>query len=403
MLSLFIFLAAFIPDSYATYGVNLLSSSVKGTGVAGNGISHFYSAADALHKNPATLTESNRNWEFGVISLLPDVKSRNAEVNSSYANSQTTLVNIPTLAFNFKQEKFSWGTGIIPVSGLSSDFKTKTNLFELSPQLSVVNVPLALAKKIDNFSVGISVSAAVGAAAINSSKVAFSESQSSRNPNYQFSWTATAGAQYQVNSDWEVGLVGKLPTKFRFERQTDLESYVGVNGTGLDDLNLSIPAEIGFGVSAKVLGGVSSLETKRVFWNQAGGFKDYGWKDQDVFSLSWMKAFEKFSFSLGYAYATQVFESKTGENGTATRTIEGKELTQQNISYFNVTGYPAILRHHYSVGAGYQITPQFGLEGSVLYCPEENIERSGTGNFGAYSYQTEISLVFANVGVYYNW
>ena len=298
---------------------------------------------------------------------------------------------------------FSLAVGMIPVAGLSSNFKKATTVFELAPNLSVINFPVAAAKRFGKLSVGAGLAGALGSASINSSKIPFTNSQSKRNPNHQLSWNYNAGILYKLTPELDYGLSFRSPTYFKFKRQTDLESYVGVSGTELDDLRVEIPAELGTGFTFANHLGVFTLEGKHIFWEEARGFKDYGWKNQDVLSLSWLKAWEKFKLSLGYAYSTQVFSSKSNEDGKVARKVDGVSLTQQNISYFNVVGYPAILKQHYSIGFHYELNSTYTLNSSYMYCPPETISRSGTGNFGAYDYSTKISLSFINFGLTANW
>ncbi|MFY7993516.1 MAG: OmpP1/FadL family transporter [Bacteriovoracaceae bacterium] len=385
----------------ATNAVNLTSSSTKGMGVAGNGISQFYSVQDALIKNPATLTQGQNQIDVSLLSLLPNVKTRDKSQDSSYRQSAITYVPIPSFGISYKYSSWNLGAGLVPVAGLASDFKKETSVFELAPSLTIINLPVSVAKKMDKLSVGASLIGAIGSASINTSKTAFTPSQSERNPNYQLGYGYNLGAIYEATEALTLGLSYKSKTYFKFERQTDLESYVGVQGTSLDDLELETPEEIGFGITQKIKNNLFSLEAKRLYWGSARGFKSYDWQNQDVISGSWLYEFEKSYFSLGYAYSDQVFSSKKNENGSATKVIEGVSLTQQNVSYFNVVGYPAILRHKITAGYGYELNEKLTLQSSVLYCPEETIRRSGVGFNGAYDYQTKISFLFINVGASY--
>lgn len=387
--------------SFATNGIYLSSHSAQGMGVAGTGVANLTSIQDASVTNPSLLTRTSSGIDLSLINLLPTVRTKDASQETHYKQSTIRYVAIPSVGMKYEWKNTDLAFSVVPMSGLASNFKNKTSVFELAPSLNTIGLPLTVARKFDQLSIGFSLIPTLGSASINTSKTAGTPSQSERNPNQQLSLGYSLGINYQLTEKSSLGLSYLSKTRFNFRKQTDLESYVGQYGTDLDDLELETPEVLAIGVAHTYQNHTFAFDAKRTFWASARGFKDYDWKNQTTVSASWQYRQERFTTSLGYAFSEQVFSSKTNEDGTKTRYIEGVQLTQQNISYFNAVGYPAVLRHKIGAGLSYKLTDKTHLHHSILYSPQEKIRRSGTGFLGAYDYQTKISLLFINIGMSY--
>ena len=66
----------------------------------------------------------------------------------------------------------------------------------------------------------------------------------------------------------------------------------------------------------------------------------------------------------------------------STTTVQGKGLPTYYYETFRTIGFPAIVEHHLTLGAGYQFTPNLILDLGFMYAFENSVKENGTNLYG---------------------
>ncbi|NOX15170.1 MAG: aromatic hydrocarbon degradation protein, partial [Epsilonproteobacteria bacterium] len=106
---------------------------------------------------------------------------------------------------------------------------------------------------------------------------------------------------------------------------------------------------------------------KKIKWGSAKGYRDFGWKNQNVYAFG--AKYEKNGtwYGVGYNYAKTPITQYSGI------TAKGKAL-----NLFNYLMFPATSQNHFSVGGGAKITKKLSLDMDILYSPSNTINTIGS-------------------------
>ena len=148
----------------------------------------------------------------------------------------------------------------------------------------------------------------------------------------------------------------------------------------LNDLTMEQPWEVAVGADYQLTDQVSITGDYRyIAWGLAEGYKDFGWENQSVFAMGFeFRPNKQFRFRGGYNYADSPLKNKSGEIGSLLTDIQGTYVFDQAVSMLNMTGFPAIATTHFTLGAGYDVTENFTIDGAFMYSPESEVTRSGS-------------------------
>ena len=176
-----------------------------------------------------------------------------------------------------------------------------------------------------------------------------------------------------ITQDMAKAMVGLMPTG------TIKDSLEATNPANLDDLTMEQPWEIAIGFGYDLTDQVTVTGDYRyIAWGLAEGYKDFGWENQSVYALGFeFRPNKKFRFRGGYNYAESPLKGNSGELGSLLTDVQGTLVFDQAVSMLNMTGFPAIATTHFTLGAGYDFTENFTLDGAFMYSPEVEVSRSG--------------------------
>ena len=325
---------------YATNGDHLIGIGAKSQGMGGVGIAISHGAESAL-ANPALITAvKNKEVSFGGTLFMPNVETNGLE-------SAADLSVIPAVSIVSKgTDNFYWGMGMWGTAGMGVDYRgTGATNSQMVTNLQLMQFGLPLAYSDNGFSLGITPILQYG-----SLDMSYTNS-STKGVAQDLSFGYTVGGAYKM-LDLTLGLVYKSPIKMKYDGQI-ARAAVDFNVSGLSD-ELEQPSEMGAGISYMMGRSVIAFDYKRINWAGAIGYKDFGWKDQDVFAIGYQHSQDAWAIRAGYNYA----KSPIIENAVA------------NVNMLNLLAFPATVESHYTIGGSYAITKKASIDAAFVYAPE---------------------------------
>jgi len=366
---------------YATNGDKLIGVGAKTRAMGGAGIAINHGAESTL-VNPALITKvKSTDITLGGTIFVPTIKTDlglTGKLNKS--NNEKSIIPLALVA-NKLYNSIYFGIGMYGTAGLGVDFRTEPSLMEMEATLQLLQFAMPVAYKYGPLSVGASIILQYGSLDINyknymspsREKVGYGQQQ-------DYGYGANVGVAYDFDNGLTVGAVYKSKVEM---------SYLKVIPEATKPFGLKIgslltqPAEIGVGV-AYIYGPHSiALDYKKILWSLASGYKDFGWKDQNVIALGYEYKQDKYSIRVGYNHATSPLDIKKGD------TQKGAILNA-----FNVLGFPATSKNHFTIGVGYKINKNLTLDLAFVYSPKEKTRASlkGIGMNSIYNEHTEVSM-----------
>jgi len=357
---------------FATNGSALIGMGAKARGMAGLGIGMSHGAESAL-VNPALITSvKGTEVSFGGTVFMPHVKNTNS-VNlgllgnqSGSANSDNSLNLIPevSLATNVNNH-FYWGVGMWGTGGMGVDYRGNQGQMGMYTNLQLMQFGVPLAYKIDGLSIAVTPIVQYGSLTINYVESAALQNafiyQATGTPGtLTSSKTVGNGSSQDYKWGYNVGLAYQthgLTIGATYTSQIDM-NYKGQLSTAMAGMGvtypnnkLSTPATYGAGISYKYGGSTIGFDYKQIKWSSAYGYKDFDWKDQNVYTVGYQYDANTWAARIGYNYAKSPI----------------KEQTSGLINTFNLLGFPAIVQSHVAVGGTYKFNKQTSLDVAYTY------------------------------------
>lgn len=403
------------PSAMATNGDILIGiGTERGMGGAGIG-SKGMDAAGSAHMNPASITSfDNAKVGIGATLFLPST-SANATLPPNAATSsksKATSFVVPTTGFVIPfKERFAVGMAFYGISGMgvdyvnqdvggtsnfaaqaapygnfvgAMDFITTKQLFQFAPSFAYEIID-------DKLSVGISP-------LINYGMIDFGQGLQS-----SIHVAAKIGVQAHPLSWLSVGLTYKSISPLKYKRVYD---FTG-DGTK-NDLKLYQPQEVGFGVSVRPLEKLLLLvDGKWINWKGADGYKDFDWKDQYMIAFgAQYDVADWVSVRAGYNYASSPVKNHSGFAagtdmavhglGADERTVQGMRFNSGQAGEFayeafRVVGFPAIVEHHLTAGATFNLSQKYAISLSYMHAIKNSLNETGTLDGQAISFGSSLS------------
>jgi long-chain fatty acid transport protein len=331
---------------FATNGSDMIATGAKATGMAGVGIGMSHGAESAL-VNPALITSvDGTEVEFGGTLFMPDVKNTTGNSTASSAANKNV---IPEVSLASKvNDNFYWGVGMWGTAGMGTDYRSDASQMKMVTNLQLMQFGVPLAYKTGGLSVAVTPLLQYGSLDINynngSANIGAGTAQ-------DLEMGYNLGASY-TTSGLTVGAVYKSQIDMRYTGQ--LSGAMAGMGASYTNNTLSTPAEVGAGMSYKFGDSTLALDFKQIQWSKAKGYEDFGWKDQNVFSV-------------GYEYATKDWAARLGYN-YAKSPITEQANTLNNA--FNLLGFPAIVESHFAIGGSYNFSSKTSLDLAYVYAPK---------------------------------
>ncbi len=366
---------------YATNGDELIGVGAKTRAMGGAGIALDHGAESTL-VNPALITKvKSTDITLGGTVFMPTIKT-DLGPSGKLSESKNNLNIIPlALIANKISKNLYFGIGMYGTAGMGVDFRTKDNLMNMEDTLQLLQFAIPVAYKRGPLSVGVSLILQYGSLDINY------KNNMSKNPQtvgygqkQDYKVGANIGLTYDFDNGFSVGAVYKSKIKMSYAKVISLATKMF--GLNIGDA-LAQPAELGFGVAYTNGAHRVALDYKIIKWGSAQGYKDFGWKDQDVVAL-------------GYEYKTGKYILRAGYNYASNPLIIRDGFTQKGAIYnaFNLLGFPATSKHHFTVGVGYRFNKFLYGDLALVYSPKSKTSASlkGIGINSIKNEHSELSL-----------
>jgi long-chain fatty acid transport protein len=370
----------------ALIGVGPISRAMGGVGIAAP-----QDAISAVFSNPAAMCFSDfcpsSQVDFAGTAFMPQTHTTITAGNQTFeARSKTKVYPIPALgiSFNFKElPNWRFGFGAYGVSGQGVDYRETSvdrpnHFFPGVPLAAGIRTELQLMKFAPTVAYMPYPWLSFGA----SLHVNYSNLDLGSGSGSGFGAGAQIGAIVKPHPKISLGLTYTTPQDTTYDNVTDFD------GDGrLDNLKLGSPHRLGFGVAYEPFLGKLLLEAdvKWLNWSGATGYGDFGWRDQVVFGVgAQYKPIPKLALRLGYNYGRNPVKEHDNFNGLFGQftNVQGKPVPSYYFETFRVTGFPAIVEHHFTFGVGYQVTEKFIVNIAYMHAFENTITERGTNLFG---------------------
>jgi len=365
---------------YATNGDNLVGVGTKsrGMGGAGIGVSH---CAESTLQNPALITcTRGTSISFGGTIFMPDIKAKMGQ--APYHESDADINIIPSVAISHKfNENWFVGIGMWGTAGMGVDYRDASqnqrdsgNMHMVS-NLQLMQFGTSLAYRTNNFGVAVTPLIQYGALDINYQS--FDRSNVGDGVAQDLGFGVNLGAYYDLTNGLTLGAVYKSKIDMEYKNQLSKATQpfvrAGIFPKAMDD-HLEQPEEVGVGLGYEFGKHTLAFDYKQIKWSDAKGYKDFGWDDQDVYSVGYQLKEDKFRFRLGYNYASHpIKEAPSGPNVISA----GGNYAQAGgnaLNLFNLLGFPATAQRHYTIGGGYEFTDNFYVDFAYIYAPETTVK-----------------------------
>ncbi len=357
------------PAAFATNGTNMTGVGAQSVALGGTGVAAYYGAENVII-NPAMIGKgTGTEFTFGGTLFKPAVSNNGGGTTQTNSDADTNV--IPSIALSSRiNNNLSFGIGAFGTSGMGVDYRSATNtgLMKAQTALQIMRFVPTLAYNTSNLGIGASAIVQYGALDINYVPGANGiGSGMASDLGYGFS----LGGYYDLTKQltFAASYTSAINMNYKGQLSTASNYFVTQGGmvSAMSD-NLEQPAEIKAGASYTVGNITLTGDFKQIRWGDAKGYKDFGWKDQNVIALGMKYSGKGYWMGAGYNRADNPINVNTS---TGSATVGTPAYYQPGtLNMFNNLMFPAITEQHFSVGGGYDLTKNVSLEGAVMYAPE---------------------------------
>jgi len=343
----------------ATNGDNLIGLGAKSRAMGGVGIAIHFGAENVL-SNPAMIAKSeDTEVDFGATLFMPTVKANGIKSDADFSIMPEVFSSMRI------NDNWAFGVGMFGAAGMGVDYRGESSLMEARTSLMLMKFAPTLAYHKDGFGLGIAPVIQYGSLDIAYNMSSMGGGAVGAGLSEDFGFGFAAGVSYDIIKDVTLGFVYKSAIDMTYKRTLSVASVpfvaTGAFSSEFAD-DLSQPAEIGAGVSYNIGNFNISFDYKKILWGDAKGYKDFGWKDQDVYALGAKYEKDGTWYGIGYNYAKNpitIYDAST--------------LTGAAMNMFNYLMFPATSEEHYTIGAGTNITSNFSLDFGIVYSPSNEV------------------------------
>jgi long-chain fatty acid transport protein len=376
IVAIFTIIAISAGPSLATNGDNLIGVGPISRSMGGVGVASPQDSISAIFANPAAMCFGaycpGSEATFAGTFFNPTVDSKadfsNIGNGTGESDSQMEPFVVPAIGISTPlSSRLRFGVGAYGVSGMGVNYKeedpqyqnmyTKLEVMKFAPNLAYLVTP--------DFSVGASLS------------VSYQNLDLGTGGQHGYAYGLQLGTLYHLNM-FNFGVSYTTPQKVTHENAFDF------NGDGdFDDLDLEAPQTLAFGVSAEPNDSLLvEVNTKWINWSEADGYKDFDWEDQWVFAVgAQYKVTQAFALRVGYNYGKNPVKEHDGFNPMGATDVQGTSVPTMNYEFFRIIGFPAVIEHHLTMGAGYKFTDNMAVNLSYMHGFEETITETSAGDF----------------------
>lgn len=379
-------------NAMATNGDNLIAYGAISSAMGGAGVA-LEMGPEGILKNPALgYTEKEIEFMFAGTSFNPTVSANVAGAAEQRSNAKTFV--IPSIGLISRiNSQYSFGIGAYGVSGLGVDYRdaeTATGLSKMYTSLSLIKFVPSLSYKNENFRAGIAVGLMYGTLSI----------AYDRTPNTTGIGMESPGKSEHLGTGYDLGVAyiwdkftyganyqSKTSMTYKYQL-TQAAADFGIPGEISSD-ELAQPEEIALGVSYKDNNYTLMFDYRMISWASAEGYKQFGWDNQTVYSLGAAYQLSKeTTLRGGYNYSpAHVLGSSAIGNSTSG--------ARNPINFFNLVGFPATTKTHYTFGVSQNFSKTFDLDAALVFSPQitaiTSFDPDGPGAAPAMTYESKHS------------
>jgi long-chain fatty acid transport protein len=362
--------------TFATNGDVLIGVGPVSRAMGGVGIGLYTDADSVIFSNPALMTEAKTNvFSFGGTLFMPHTKAYeksalNGGVPAS-ATSNAKYFAIPSIGIIYHlNPKLTFGISAYGISGMGVDYrntnvKCDPNSAGCYTNFQGMEMSPSIAYKVnDQLSVGFGVDLLYGALDLG------------HGLSSDYAVSFQGGIAFKVNPIITIGAVVKSPSKFNFPRVMPNPK----NPTELTDMTLEQPWQYGIGVGIKPTQNLRiGADVQYLTWKDADGYKNFDWKNQLVFKIGGeYKVNNILTLRAGYNYGKSPVKGHylvLPPNPQQAGMMEAMECMR-------IIGFPAIVEHHVTVGAGIQLTRDMRLDVAYMHAFSKTVEsKANNGDY----------------------
>lgn len=358
-------------SAFATNGSTMLSVGAKARGMGGVGIGMSHGAESVL-SNPALVTSvKSTEISFGGTLFMPDVENKNTwnpAAPAQTAKSEADTFVIPTISLvtkvndNFYTGIGMWGTGGLGVDYRNTPLATGNSQMQMVTSLQVMQFGVPLVYTSNNLSIGLTPIIQYGTLDMNYNTNGTNNIGAGIGSDLSMGYNL--GVSYDMG-DLTLGAIYKSKIKMDYDGQ--LPAALLGFGKVYANNTLATPAEIGIGLSYTMGVHTLALDYKQIQWEDAEGYKDFGWEDQNVIAFGYEYAAKNWAARLGYSKANSAIKDNTGKN------LALDAAAPQVTNTLNALGFPGNIEEHYTIGGTYNFTSMVSLDLAYVYAPEEKM------------------------------
>ncbi|MBF6057954.1 MULTISPECIES: OmpP1/FadL family transporter [Thiomicrorhabdus] len=352
---------------WATNGDVLIGLGAQARALGGTGTAAFFGSENAL-TNPALLAKSQGSeFSIGGTIFKPDVKAEATTFGPASQTSDNDLNIIPEVSLSTRlSDTMTFGLGIFGSAGMGVDYRDTNGLINGYSNLQIMKFVPSIAINQDNFGIGFAPVIQYGALDINyrldMDQNGTTETNVGNGMSTDLGFGFNLGGYIDVTPELTLAMAYQSAINMKYKNQMSVASQpfvnMGVFSSPFGD-SLEQPAEIKLGVAYEKGSMLYTFDYKNIKWGDAKGYKDFNWKDQNVFAMGAKYSGQGYWFGVGYNKADDPID-----------VLADTSPANQGINFFNNHFFPGIVESHFTLGGGYNLTKTIALDGAIVYAPE---------------------------------
>ncbi|PHR54676.1 MAG: aromatic hydrocarbon degradation protein [Arcobacter sp.] len=377
-------------SAFATNGDNLIGLGAKSRAMGGTGIAHF-NGAETATSNPALITKSKgTNFAFGGTYFSPAVEIETntngvAAATGAGATYESDAKHnvIPYVALTENLGNgFAVGVSMFGSAGMGVDYRSTgggtangAEVFGMRSNLLLLKFSIPVAYGQDNWSVGIAPVLMYGSLDMSlnfptANPPAMTFKDVGNGSSSSFGTGLELGAAYTLpDLGLTIGATYHSAIKMEYKDQISSISQEFSYPVGQFSDKLDQPAEYGLGIDWTEGDLSLTMDWKNIRWENARGYQDFGWRNQDVYALGAEYRMDDLSLRAGFNYAENPIEETPASDGG-------------RLNLLNMGMFPAVTQRHYTIGAGYQFTKHVAVDLAATYGVSGDITSDTGANAG---------------------
>lgn len=350
----------------ATNGDTMMAVGAENTALGGTGVAHFV-GAESTFANPALLGKTTGSEVTGGLVIFKPVVENTGFTQTQAAGSSTSTNYIPDVSYASRiSDNLSYGIAVAGIAGMGVNFTGASAAYvKAKTTLSILKIVPTIAYNKDNYGIGFSPVLQYGSLAISydtTGNPGGAPLNAAHNASTHTGLGYSLGGYY--NALPELTLAAAYNSAIKMNYGTQLSAAgAGFGQTFADKLDQ--PAEVKAGVSYHLASHYTlTADYRLIQWGSATGYKEFGWKDQNIVAVGGKYAGDGYWFGVGYNHANNPIS--VFANGILTPYGNNGGI----VNMFNNLMFPAIIKSSYTLGGGYSLSKNLDFDASLVISPK---------------------------------